>query len=604
MGAGQSQILQNMQQTSNFSQAEIERLLKRFRKLDKDGSGSIDKEEFLQIPQIATNPLASRMIAIFDEDGGGSVDFQEFVAGLSAFSSRGGRDEKLRFAFKVYDMDRDGYISNGELYLVLKMMVGNNLKDQQLQQIVDKTMMEADQDGDGKLSFDEFKDMVASTDIAKQMREQKFSVISTGPDPRTRPMPFLYAALPITLAVVGTLAITLVLVEVVVPALLLELDQRNADTGGQQRRNREREWERERECERERGQRQLVRVGGALGSGSGSDARSSAREQEANELRRRSTTTTTRRSPLSPTSDQARFELIGRETTKDDDDQEQRYILGDITASEHELEDRHRRSDADRPVAYRADDGDSSAPQRDAPLLCFEAGDDDDAAPQNPFVATGTNQDGPVPCAAGPLISLVDTSETSETLRTSAATSAAAATRCATPPSHSLSARDTAIGDDSPFATPPLLVDSLAASPVLVPLPLPIAPVTVRTDDDWTEATIASSSLVSSPILVPATGSSSSLVTPAFVTAPSSSAAASSIASEADVCLNAEGMSRTVSQASSISVIAQSGGDDGDSDDESWTRLGDDEDVEGENVWAKVERAVPSRSGNAKAAAF
>lgn len=30
-------------------------------------------------------------------------------------------------------------------------------------------MMEADQDGDGKLSFDEFKDMVASTDIAKQM---------------------------------------------------------------------------------------------------------------------------------------------------------------------------------------------------------------------------------------------------------------------------------------------------------------------------------------------------------------------------------------------------------------------------------------------------
>lgn len=31
-------------------------------------------------------------------------------------------------AFKVYDIDRDGYISNGELFLVLKMMVGNNLK--------------------------------------------------------------------------------------------------------------------------------------------------------------------------------------------------------------------------------------------------------------------------------------------------------------------------------------------------------------------------------------------------------------------------------------------------------------------------------------------
>lgn len=76
-----------------------------------------------------------RMIAIFDEDGGGDVDFQEFVSGLSAFSSKGNKEEKLRFAFKVYDIDRDGYISNGELFIVLKMMVGSNLKDQQLQQV-------------------------------------------------------------------------------------------------------------------------------------------------------------------------------------------------------------------------------------------------------------------------------------------------------------------------------------------------------------------------------------------------------------------------------------------------------------------------------------
>ena len=75
------------------------------------------------------------MIAIFDEDGGGNVDFQEFVSGLSAFSSKGNKEQKLLFAFKVYDIDRDGYISNGELFIVLKMMVGSNLKDQQLQQV-------------------------------------------------------------------------------------------------------------------------------------------------------------------------------------------------------------------------------------------------------------------------------------------------------------------------------------------------------------------------------------------------------------------------------------------------------------------------------------
>lgn len=109
------------------------------------------------------------MIAIFDEDGGGDVDFQEFVSGLSAFSSKGNKEEKLRFAFKVYDVDRDGYISNGELFIVLKMMVGSNLKDMQLQQIVDKTIMEADQDGDGKISFEEFTRMVESTDVSMSM---------------------------------------------------------------------------------------------------------------------------------------------------------------------------------------------------------------------------------------------------------------------------------------------------------------------------------------------------------------------------------------------------------------------------------------------------
>ena len=109
------------------------------------------------------------MIAIFDEDGDGDVDFQEFVTSLSAFSSKGNKEQKLRFAFKVYDIDRDDYISNGELFIVLKMMVGSNLKDHQLQQIVDKTIMEADLDGDGKISFEEFTRMVENTDVTMSM---------------------------------------------------------------------------------------------------------------------------------------------------------------------------------------------------------------------------------------------------------------------------------------------------------------------------------------------------------------------------------------------------------------------------------------------------
>ena len=173
MGANAS-ILDGFIEDTNFSIEEIDRLRKRFMKLDKDGSGQIDKQEFLSIPGISSNPLATRLMDVFDKDGDGSIDFEEFITGLSAFSGKSDNLNKLRFAFNIYDIDRDGYIGNGELFIVMKMMVGKNLKDEELQQIVDKTLMEADLDGDGKLNFEEFKNAVNTDTIANTLTLNMF----------------------------------------------------------------------------------------------------------------------------------------------------------------------------------------------------------------------------------------------------------------------------------------------------------------------------------------------------------------------------------------------------------------------------------------------
>jgi len=141
---------------TNFDSVEVRRLAKRFKKLDIDNSGSISPEEFMQLPELRSNPIVPRVINIFDKDNNGEIDFNEFIEGLSHFSVKSEKDEKLKFAFQIYDIDKDGYISSAELYNVLKQMVGNNLKETQLQQIVDKTMIYADSDGDGKISYDEF----------------------------------------------------------------------------------------------------------------------------------------------------------------------------------------------------------------------------------------------------------------------------------------------------------------------------------------------------------------------------------------------------------------------------------------------------------------
>ncbi|XP_038072965.1 calcineurin subunit B type 2-like [Patiria miniata] len=148
---------------------EIKRLGKRFRKLDLDNSGALSVDEFMSLPELQQNPLVQRVIEIFDVDGNGEVDFKEFIQGVSQFSVKGDKESKMKFFFNIYDMDKDGYISNGELFQVLKMMVGSNLRDTQLQQIVDKTITNADTDQDGRISYDEFCAVVGNTDIHKKM---------------------------------------------------------------------------------------------------------------------------------------------------------------------------------------------------------------------------------------------------------------------------------------------------------------------------------------------------------------------------------------------------------------------------------------------------
>mmetsp|Transcript_14213 Transcript_14213/g.20777 ORF Transcript_14213/g.20777 Transcript_14213/m.20777 type:complete len:168 (+) Transcript_14213:478-981(+) len=152
-----------------FTEQELMMLEQRFRRLDVDGSGELEPNEFFDIPELAQNPLVQRVISVFDKNGDGNISFYEFVTGLSRLSAGGSEEDKLRFLFRIYDINNDGYISNGELFKVLKMMVGNNLNDIQLQQLVDRTIIKADEDFDGKISFPEFCNMVKDLDISQKL---------------------------------------------------------------------------------------------------------------------------------------------------------------------------------------------------------------------------------------------------------------------------------------------------------------------------------------------------------------------------------------------------------------------------------------------------
>jgi len=174
MGNTQNQLSPQEQkelvQAANFSERDIKRLYKRFRALDTNQNGELDPHELFDVEDIADNPLVKRVISIFDTNSDGKVSFVEFIVGLAKLTAGTDEYQKTKFAFDVYDVNKDGFISNGELFTVMKIMVGNNLNDQQLQQLVDRTIIQADKDGDGMISFSEFKEMVSHIDIAEKLR--------------------------------------------------------------------------------------------------------------------------------------------------------------------------------------------------------------------------------------------------------------------------------------------------------------------------------------------------------------------------------------------------------------------------------------------------
>lgn len=143
-----------------ITRKEIERMERRFKRLSH-GTDRASVAELTSGPELADNPHAARLFDLHDGDRDGMLTWNEFLAAIDAMTKLGNDDARTEFAFRMYDSDGDGYISEAELEAGMRQVMGPGMGDSQLSLIVKHTLAAHDADGDGRLSLPEFRSLVS-----------------------------------------------------------------------------------------------------------------------------------------------------------------------------------------------------------------------------------------------------------------------------------------------------------------------------------------------------------------------------------------------------------------------------------------------------------
>uniref|UniRef100_A0A8D0BFZ0 Guanylyl cyclase-activating protein 1 n=1 Tax=Salvator merianae TaxID=96440 RepID=A0A8D0BFZ0_SALMN len=134
-------------------------------------SGQLTLHEFKQFFGLknlspASNAYIEQMFETFDFNKDGYIDFMEYVAALSLVL-KGKVEQKLRWYFKLYDVDGNGCIDRDELLNIIKAIRTINPCHEVMtaEEFTNMVFDKIDINGDGELSLEEFMEGVQKDEV-------------------------------------------------------------------------------------------------------------------------------------------------------------------------------------------------------------------------------------------------------------------------------------------------------------------------------------------------------------------------------------------------------------------------------------------------------
>ncbi|XP_018949093.1 visinin-like [Cyprinus carpio] len=127
------EILEDLKLSTKFSENELSQWYENFQK--QCPSGRITPEEFQKIyerffPDSDAAAYAQHVFRSFDTNDDGTLDFKEYIIALH-MTSTGKTERKLEWAFSLFDVDKNGYITKSEVAEICQAIFKLIPKDEQ-----------------------------------------------------------------------------------------------------------------------------------------------------------------------------------------------------------------------------------------------------------------------------------------------------------------------------------------------------------------------------------------------------------------------------------------------------------------------------------------